>query len=89
VLEHLPEPQPGLAELGRVMRSGARMLLLTTEDNFSGAWTSLVWCCRTYNRHELARICEKLGLRWRKELWFSPIHKVLRAGGICAELVKD
>ena len=32
------------------MRPGGRMLLLTTEDNFSGAWTSRFWCCRTYNR---------------------------------------
>ena len=38
------------ARLARVMRPGGRMLLLTTEDNFSGAWTSRIWCCRTYNR---------------------------------------
>ncbi len=35
VLEHLPEAGPGLSELARVMRPGGRMLLLTTEDNFS------------------------------------------------------
>jgi ubiquinone/menaquinone biosynthesis C-methylase UbiE len=89
VLEHLPDARLGLQELSRVMMPGARMLLLTTEDNFSGAWTSRVWCCRTYNRQELARLCEGLGLRWHKELWYTRMHKVLRAGGICVELVKQ
>ena len=88
VLEHVPDARLGLAELSRVMVPGARMFLLTTEDTFSGAWTSRVWCCRTYNRRELAHICEEVGLRWHQELWFTPVHKVLRAGGICAELVK-
>ena len=88
VLEHLPDPRVGLAELSRVMSRGARMLLLTTEDNFSGAWTSRVWCCRTYNRRELARICQSVGLNWHQELWYTPVHKVLRAGGICVELIK-
>ncbi len=89
VLEHLPEAQPGLAELSRVMRPGGRMLLLTTEDNFSGAWTSRFWCCRTYNRKELSRTSEKLGLIWKNELWFTRMHKLLRAGGICVEIEKQ
>jgi ubiquinone/menaquinone biosynthesis C-methylase UbiE len=88
VLEHLPDARVGLAELSRVMVAGGRMLLLATEDTFSGAWTSRMWCCRTYNRRELAMICEEVGLDWRRELWFTPMHKVLRAGGICVELVK-
>jgi ubiquinone/menaquinone biosynthesis C-methylase UbiE len=89
VLEHLPDAKLGLAELSRVMMPGARMLLLTTEDSFSGAWTSRLWCCRTYNRRELAKICESIGLRWAQELWFTRMHKVFRAGGICVELIKD
>lgn len=89
VLEHLPDAGLGLAELARIMMPGAKMLLLTTEDNFSGAWTSRVWYCRTYNRQELRRTCEGLGLAWQKELWYTSMHKVLRAGGICAELVKQ
>jgi ubiquinone/menaquinone biosynthesis C-methylase UbiE len=88
VLEHLPEARPGLAELARVMRPGGRMLLMTTEDNFSGAWTSRVWCCRTYNRQELRRTSDALGLAWKQELWFTRMHKLLRAGGICVEIVK-
>jgi ubiquinone/menaquinone biosynthesis C-methylase UbiE len=88
VLEHLPEARPGLAELSRVMQPGGRMLLLTTEDNFSGAWTSRFWCCRTYNRRELYRTSQELGLVWKKELWFTRMHKLLKAGGICVEIEK-
>lgn len=88
VLEHIPDPRLALAELSRVMMPGARMLLLATEDNFSGAWTSRLWRCRTYNRRDLWQVCEELGLHWVKELWFTRMHKMLRAGGICAEIVK-
>ena len=88
VLEHLPDARTGLSELARVMTPGGRMLLLTTEDNFGGAWTSRLWYCRTYNRQELYQVCRDLNLTLRKELWFTPMHKVLRAGGICIELQK-
>ncbi len=88
VLEHVPEPERGLSELSRVLATGGRMLLLTTEDNFSGAWTSRFWYCRTYNRQELMDLCESLGLRWKNELWFTPVHKAIRAGGICVEIEK-
>lgn len=89
VLEHIPDVRLGLSELSRVMCRGARMLLLATEDSFSGAFTSRLWCCRTYNRLELAQVCQGLGLRWVKELWFTRMHKMFRAGGICVEIVKE
>lgn len=89
VLEHLPDPRPGLEELCRVMVPGARMLLITTEDSFGGAWTSRLFCCRTYNRNELRQLCHSLGLVWRQELWFSRVHRLFRAGGICAAIVKE
>ncbi len=47
-----------------------------------------MWCCQTYNRAELYRTCEELGLMLRKELWFTPMHKLFRAGGICVEIEK-
>ena len=89
VLEHLPEAEPGLKEMARVLQPGGRMLLLVTEDSFSGAWTSRLWCCRTHNRKELLSICENLGLVLKQEIWFTRLHKVFRAGGICIEIVKQ
>jgi ubiquinone/menaquinone biosynthesis C-methylase UbiE len=88
VLEHLPDPRMGLGELARVLCAGGRMFLLTTEDTFSGAWTSRIWCCRTYNRRDLWELCESLGLHWKKEIWFTRMHQAIRAGGICVEIEK-
>ena len=70
------------------MAPGARMLLFATEDSFSGAWTSRVFTCRTHNRVDLLRECQQFGLSVRQELWFTRMHKALRAGGICVELEK-
>jgi hypothetical protein len=47
-----------------------------------------LWCCRTYNRRELMNLCESLGLRWKTELWFTRVHRAIRAGGICVEIEK-
>jgi ubiquinone/menaquinone biosynthesis C-methylase UbiE len=88
VLEHLPDAKPGLTEMSRVLESGGRMFLLTSEDTFSGAWTSRLWYCRTYNRAELRRLCEQLDLEWCNEIWFTKMHRALRAGGICVEIRK-
>lgn len=88
VLEHVPDPRAGLQELARVMQPGGKLLLLATEDSFSGAWTSRMWCCRTYNRRELMKTCDEVGLVWAKELWFTRFHKALRAGGICVQIEK-
>jgi ubiquinone/menaquinone biosynthesis C-methylase UbiE len=88
VLEHLPNARLGLSELARVMSPGGRLLLFANEDSLAGAWTSRIWRCRTYNRRELRETCQDLGLLWKKELWFTRMHKALRAGGICVEIQK-
>lgn len=88
VIEHLPDPRPGLLEFARVLQPNGRLFLMATEDTLQGLVVSHTWKCRTFSRQELKSACDDAGLPWQKQYWFSPIHRFLRIGGILVEARK-
>ena len=87
-LEHVPDARRGIEEISRVLIPGGRVLLFVTEDTFVGAWTSRIWQCQTHNRKSLINLCKTVGFDLKHEFWFTRLHRLLRVGGICVELVK-
>ncbi|MBS0262679.1 MAG: class I SAM-dependent methyltransferase [Planctomycetes bacterium] len=88
VIEHLKDPRPGLGELARVLKPGGKLLLLATEDTLPGIFVSRTFKCRTYNRKELSAACHEMGLPWRSQFWFTPLHQFFKIGGILVEAQK-
>lgn len=86
VLEHLPEPGVGLKELGRVLASSGKLYVLVTEATLPGRVSGWLWRCFPQKRQDFLARCEASGLRCTRELWWTPLHRLLHLGGICLEL---
>lgn len=86
VIEHLVDPRNGLHEIARVLKPDGKIMLLVTEDTFAGAICSRFYHCRTYQRIQLRQICAECHLEWRRDLWWTALHRWLRLGGIAVEL---
>ena len=88
VLEHLPDPRAGHCRAGA--RAAQRRPDAAAHDG--GQFLRRVDQPNLVLPHlqspRVDGLCESLGLRWKNELWFTPVHKAIRAGGICVEIEK-
>ena len=55
---------------------GGKLLLMATEDTFTGAVCSRLWHCRTYNRTALRKACAE---RIRAEERFDSVEALVAA----------
>ncbi len=88
VLEHLPEPQIGLAELARVMKPGADVSADDRRQFLRRMDQPLLVLPDLQPQGADASSANRSILRWKRELWFTNLHRVIRAGGICVEIEK-
>ena len=66
----------------------AQQHLQTFSERFAEFPVRIEMLSRFRTRKELLQTCDEIGLSLTQELWFTRLHKVLRAGGICVELQK-
>ena len=65
---------------------GGKLLLLSTEDTLAGQVCGRLWHCRTYRRADLEQRVRGVRPALGARLWFTGLHRMMRMGGIVAEL---
>lgn len=62
VLEHLPDMEQALAEMVRVTKPGAPVLLIITRRGLASSWLHLLWKIQTVKSKQIEAIFEEAGL---------------------------
>ncbi len=69
-LEYMPDVEKAIAECGRVLRSGGKVLLIVTRTSLMGRLIALLWRNRVFEPGEIKDYMHRSGIERIERLWF-------------------